>query len=117
MDAILSSGASGDEENGGFYTFGGEWSAQSNTGIKWVTSFTDKETSNVSRLKHLRISNDQNLLVYEVWTLDTYQYTCFMLCDDDGTVLKEKQLEMNLRVQKSDDMILLDGKAVIVRGY
>jgi len=27
MDAILSSGASGDEENGGFYTFGGEWSA------------------------------------------------------------------------------------------
>jgi len=40
-----------------------------------------------------------------------------MLCDDDGGILKEKELEMDLRLQKSDDMILLDGKAVIVRGY
>ena len=61
-ESILSAG---EEERGGFYTFGGTWSEQVNKGITFLTSYTDvKET--VSRPKTAKLENGI-VLLWEIW--------------------------------------------------
>lgn len=61
-ESILSAG---EEERGGFYTFGGTWSEQLNRGITFLTSYTDVSES-VSRPKTAKLENSI-VLLWEVW--------------------------------------------------
>ena len=50
--AVMSKGPA---ETGGFYTFGGTWSAQANEGIEWLTANTDDMGRNIARVKTARL--------------------------------------------------------------
>lgn len=56
-------------ESGGFYSFGGQWTAQRNVGVNWITKHDDVENLNVTRLKACKL-NKETILIYEQWTKD-----------------------------------------------
>ena len=114
QDEILSDGP---VEKGGFYTFNGAWTSLEHEGIEWLTDFPDL-SSNVSRLKTAKISEDKIFLMFEVWTPDQYRYTSFMYTDGNGKPLgPHKNLCYPLRLEKADDMVVgQDGKISIYSG-
>ncbi|HNM06399.1 MAG TPA: hypothetical protein PKK05_25995, partial [Leptospiraceae bacterium] len=71
-DAVISSG---EDEKGGFYSFGGTFSEQENKGIKWLTGYSNPEKENVSRAKTAELKDGSVLAVWEVWTKNSYVRT------------------------------------------
>ncbi|CAE7430262.1 nup98 [Symbiodinium natans] len=111
-DAVLSPGA---EETGGFYTFGGGWSTQTNRGISFLTSKTDVAES-VSRLKTAELGG-AILLIWEVWSRTAYNRSECMIVDTDGAVLQsETLLTYPLQLPFADDVMVIDGKMVAYVG-
>ena len=106
--------SSGPVEKGGFYTFGGGWSAQENQGVVWLTNHKTVQR-NVCRPKTARLQKDAILLVYEIWTGTTYVQTEYMVVDDSGRGVQAKTVldgAHHLRVAPTDDLVVVDGLAV-----
>lgn len=78
---VLSKGST---ETGEYYDFAGGYHRQENKGIKWITNFSDVQTS-VSRMKTARLEDGRILLYWEVWGPETYQYSQMSVLSDDGT--------------------------------
>ncbi|MEY3220334.1 MAG: hypothetical protein RIT27_1691 [Pseudomonadota bacterium] len=113
-DLVLTSGIS---EEGGFYTFQGDWSKQRNKGVVWLTHYQNKETENVSRLKTLSLGNGNVLLLWEKWTPDAYVNTYVMLITENGTVLSEPlELGTMVRLNRRDDARIIGNKVYLVAG-
>ncbi len=73
-------------ETGGFYTFNGDWAAQRNTGVVWLTNYKDPKLSNASRVKAIGVSGGI-LILWEEWTPSSYRTTHGMKVDVFGKVL------------------------------
>ncbi len=77
----------GKAESGGFFTFGGTWSAQNNYGVVWLTDYRSKDRENASRLKAVGLPDGSVLLLWEKWTPTAYVSTCLLRVDQYGKKL------------------------------
>ena len=82
--SVLSQGPT---EKGGFYNFGGGWSAQQNKGINWITKYKSMD-ENASRLKVTKLSNGQILVLFEIWTGTEFVSSNIMTLDHDGKITR-----------------------------
>jgi len=104
---ILSDGPT---ETGGYYTFNGDFYEQEHAGIQWLTDFDDFDT-NVSRLKQISISDDKHFLIWEIWNMEAYQYTSWMIVDTSGSVAEKGDIRnicYPLRLHKADDPVRIE---------
>lgn len=108
---------------GGYYDLHGNWVAQSNNGIIWLTNFgrdesrtegfrqqyedgTNDLSENVSRLKHARLDDNKIILVYEIWNQTDYQYSAYMVINDKGEkVIGHTQICYPLRLHRTGDIM------------
>ncbi|CAK9013953.1 Nuclear pore complex protein Nup98-Nup96 [Durusdinium trenchii] len=103
----------GEEEIGGFYTFGGSFSEQTNRGISFLTSYTDLSQS-VSRLKTAAI-NGQIVLLWEIWSSSSYNRTEFMVIDTKGQIQGSwplTSLSFPFELPFADDVVVKNGRVV-----
>jgi len=113
-DIVLTSGIT---ETGGFYTFGGSWTEQRNTGVVWLTDYKDKNQENVSRLKIVKLNDSSMLLLWEKWTPDTYVNTYAMKIDGSGKKLTEPiELGNHVRLNRRDDLWVIGNVLYLIVG-
>ena len=81
-------------ETGQYFDFGGGLNHQENVGILWLTVYgsppiegSSDVSENVSRIKAVHLGKDQNLVVFEVWSSQTYLRTMLMLISDAGVIV------------------------------
>ncbi len=113
-DAVISSG---EDEKGGFYSFGGTFSEQENKGIKWLTNFSSPEKENVTRAKTAELTDGSILAVWEVWTKSGYVRTeMSRIHPAKQSSSKPVSLGSILRLGWRDDPAVKNGKVYIVSG-
>jgi hypothetical protein len=104
-------------ETGGFYTYGGSWSEQRNTGIVWLTHYQKKEEENASRLKTVKLKNGQILLLWEKWTADHYVNTYAMVISENGQKqVAPVELGTHVRHNRRDDVWVRDNQMYLIAG-
>jgi len=64
LSKIVSSGIT---EDGIMYSFGGSPKNMHNEGLIWLTNYKDKDNENASRLKTLKLSNGNILLMWDIY--------------------------------------------------
>jgi hypothetical protein len=103
-------------ETGGFYTFGGGWSALANAGVVWLTDYQSMD-ENASRLKTSLLGDGSLLLLWETWTATKYITTRAMTVDPRGTVIHEEiDLGTRVRLQRRDDPMVVGDMIYLVTG-
>ncbi len=108
---------SGLTETGGFYTFGGSWSDQRNTGVVWLTNYQDKAQENVSRLKTVKLSDGNLLLLWEKWTPYQYVNSYAMKVSETGQKLAGPvELGSQVRFNRRDDAWVLGNQVYWIAG-
>ncbi|MDF1546981.1 MAG: hypothetical protein P1P88_04120 [Bacteroidales bacterium] len=117
-DIILSKGIS---ESGGFYTFGGRWSEQRNTGVQWLTSYRDKSIASAANLKAAKLSDGNILLIWEKYAIDGYNYkylsTYTMKIDKDGKDLSGAiDIGNHVRLNRRDEPLVIGNKVILASG-
>jgi len=111
---VLSQGIT---ETGGYYTFGGKWSPQLNSGIIWLTNYQHKNQENVSRLKTVKLPDGNLLLLWEKWSADSYVNTYGMKITERGVKLTEPiALGPEVRLDRRDDPLVSGNKVYWVGG-
>ncbi len=104
-------------ETGGYYTFGGKWSPQMNSGIIWLTNYQNKEQENSSRLKSAQLPDGNILLLWEKWTAASYVNTYGMKVTPRGVKLTEPlELGPEVRLDRRDDPLVSGNKVYLVAG-
>lgn len=112
-DLIATQGGSS-AETGEFYSFDGIQQDQRVTGIRWLTSYTDKATENASRIR-LRDRADGNFLVmWEKWQPSSYVSTHAMVIDANGTVVTQDTEVSGVRLNRRDDLIRIGNRTYAV---
>ncbi len=107
----------GPEEKGGFYDFGGGWQPQRNYAPRWITDYRDPNTSNVSRVKMVRLADGSLLLAWERWSQDTWQDTLVQVLDSEGrTLAGPVYLGAQLRLHRRDDPFVQGNTVWFVAG-
>jgi len=107
----------GNTETGGYYTFGGKFAKQRNTGVVWLTNYNDKNQNNVSRLKTVKLADNNLLLLWEIWTPNSYVNTYAMKISPSGKKLSEiVELGTQVRLNRRDDILVIDNKVYFVAG-
>jgi hypothetical protein len=110
----------GPPEEGGFYTFGGVWAPQRNTGVRWLTRGRDLESENATRLKGAQLATDRILLVWERWSRTTYLDTRFMVVDHLGTVIVPETSmgaqAAGARLHRSNDVAVVGDRMISFAG-
>lgn len=117
-DIILSKGIS---ESGGFYTFGGRWSEQRNTGVQWLTSYRDKGSASAANLKAAKLSDGNILLIWEKYAIDGYNYkylsTYAMKIDKNGRDLSGAiDVGNHVRLNRRDEPLVIGNKVILALG-
>ena len=117
-DLVRSRGVS---ETGGFYTFGGRFAKQRNTGIVWLTKYRDKSQSSARHLKVAHLKNGHVLLVWEKVSKKgyrkQYQGTYAMQIDANGRVVtKPTSLGNYVRLSRRDDLLVVGNQVLIPAG-
>ena len=78
----------GPTTTGGYYDFHGNWNAQQNKGVNWLTDFTSIE-ENVSRLRAIKLSDGETILVlYEIWTGKKFVSSQLMTLDQNARITR-----------------------------
>lgn len=107
----------GRTETGGFYTFGGRWSPQRNTGVVWLTGYADKTRANVSRLKVAGLKDGNLLVLWEKWTPTHYVSTHAMKVSGSGKRLsKVVDLGSTVRLSRRGDVLVRGNDVYVVAG-
>jgi len=117
-DLVLSRGKS---ETGGFYTFGGRFSKQRNTGVVWLTKYRDKLRESARHLKVAPLNNGHILLVWEKVSKKgyrkEYQGTYAMQINADGRVITPPTALGNyVRLSRRDDLLVVGNQVLIPAG-
>ena len=56
-------------------------------------------------------------MVYECWTEDTYLYSAFAICNDEGKlIVAETKVDYPFKLHKADDIFVIDEKAIFISG-
>lgn len=101
---------------GGYFSFGGKWLVQRNTGVLWHTTYADK-TDNASRIKTVGLPDGRVAVLWERWDAKSYEETFGMLLNANGTAAgKPFSLGTKLRLGRRDDIFIHDDKLVVVSG-
>ncbi len=117
-DIILSKGIT---ETGGFYTFGGHWAKQRNTGVIWLTNYKNKKVESAYHLKAVKLKNDSILLVWQTQAKEKYKgrykSTYALKIDANGKKLSPIiKLGSHLRLNRRDEMLVIGNKVFIISG-
>lgn len=106
----------GPAESGGFYTFGGDWSAQRNTGVVWLTQYRTPDT-NASHIRLAKLADGNALVLWETWTRSAYVTTYGMKLDPLGKVLTPAvNLGATVRLGHRDDVLVRGNDVYVVTG-
>ncbi len=101
---------------GGYYSFGGKWLSQRNSGVAWHTDYTNKN-DNCSRVKIANLLADGVAVLWERWTAKSYVETHAMILGGDGSVMaKPQSLGKKLRLGRREDPFVSKQRAVVVSG-
>ncbi|MBK8397738.1 MAG: hypothetical protein IPL26_21195 [Leptospiraceae bacterium] len=99
-----------------YYDYGGGKNFQKRTGVVWLTNYSDLKKENVARPKLVKINDDKFVAIWEKWTDKTYVNTCYLVFNKKGKILVSPKDLGNFRLNRGDDAIEWDGKAVWVTG-
>jgi len=114
-DAIMLT--KGRTDTGGFYTFGGRWSPQRNTGVVWLTGYTNKTKANASRLKVAGLHDGNLLVLWETWTPRHYVSTHAMKVSPSGRRLGPVvDLGSTVRLSRRGDVLVRGNDVYVVAG-
>lgn len=113
-DLVLSKGIT---EKGGFYTFGGWWSEQQNTGVVWLTNYKDRNKENVRNIKAIATQSEDIIIFWEKWSSRNYVNTYALKIDKNGNKKSEiLELGEHVRLSRRDDPLYLNDKLYIANG-
>ena len=96
-----------------------------NPGIVWFTNYSDKSLENVEKPKLVKISTNKFIAIWEKWKATNtsitgmssdYVSTFAMLIDEYGNILEAAKDIGQVRLQRGDDVVELNGKAAWIRG-
>ena len=105
-----------EEGNCGFYTFGGVWREQHNSGLIWTTNYQDKNKENASHLKAVKLDEQTILLLWETWSPSSYVETYAMKVSSTGQQLSVPvSLGESVRLHRRDDPIVIDNKVTFLQ--
>ncbi len=117
-DMVLSKGIT---EQAGFYSFGGSWYDQRNSGVQWLTGLRDKAKGNIVNLKSAKLQDNSILLVWEQHSVSSYNSnyisTYAMKIDGNGKKISEPvEIGSHVRLNKRDDLLVVGSKVIMVSG-
>jgi len=68
-------------------------------------------------LKNFKLNDKLILLLFEVWDTKCYQYTAYMIVDNDGNIVVDTQkIEYPLRIHNRDVSVVKGENVLIVCG-
>jgi len=71
----------------------------------------------VTRLKNFKLNDKHIILLFEVWDTSTYQYTAYMIVDNDGNIVVDTQkIEYPIRIHNRDVSVIKGEHILIVCG-
>ncbi len=110
----------GINENGGFFSFGGDWTKQKNIGVNWLTDYKSREKENVRNIKIQKLPNE-NILI--LWLVTDGNYTSestvtmLMSIDKNGKIIQSPILILDdIDLNRRDEIILIDNTIFSVQG-
>lgn len=117
-DMVLSKGLS---ETGGFYTFGGRYATQRNTGVQWLTNYKNRSTETAAHLKAVRLKDGHILLMWEKMAKEGYSQKYIssyaLKIDKNGRKVSEiVEMGNHVHLTRRDEPILLENKVIIAGG-
>lgn len=113
-DIFLSKGIN---ETGGFYTFGGWWCEQKNTGLVWITKYTDYTSETAKHLKSVKIRDGEILFLWEKWAGNKYTETLALITNENGEPIGNiVALGNQLRLDRRNDILVKENQVIIVNG-
>lgn len=105
----------GGKESGGFFDFGGGWNEISHEGIVQLSKLAP-ENEHACRLKNFKLNDKNILLLFEVWD-SSYNYTAYMIVDNDGNIVVETtKIEYPMRLFNRDVVVIKGEEILIVCG-
>jgi hypothetical protein len=111
---VLSPGA---VEEGTFKDYSGKWQTQKNQGIVWLTSYSDKNLENASRVKVAPLADGNILVLWEKWTPTGYVNTYAMKVSPRGEKLTEAiELGTQVRLGRREDALVIGDKVLLFAG-
>jgi PKD repeat protein len=84
--------------------------------LRWITHYLDENTENAERIKLEKVGPDRFVVLWEKWTSDTYVETYGTVIDELGNVLVPEKALNKARLNRGDDIFLLDNKAAWIEG-
>ena len=113
-DIFLSKGIN---ETGGFYTFGGRWCEQKNTGLVWITKYTDYTSETAKHLKSAKIRDGEILFLWEKWAGNEYTEALALKTNENGEPIGNiVALGNQLRLDRRNDILVKENQVIIVNG-
>ena len=113
-DAILTKAPS---ETGGFFSFGGTWTAQRNTGVIWLTRYNDPAKQNAAHIRAVPLPDGNILVLWEQWTRTAYLTTFGAKITPTGRLLTPAtDLGPTLRISARDDLLVDGANIYIITG-
>ncbi len=119
-DLVVSHHESSITESGGIYAFNCSWNPQRNTGLRWLTAYTDADGEHASRLKSAPLSSGSILMMWELWSRSEFRDVRFTIVDTLGNpIVAETSIgDRAMRLSRTDDplahgerVLLLNGRA------
>lgn len=119
-DQVLSGGTGSITEEGYFYNFNGGHEPQRNSGLRWITHYTDLEEQNASRVKAVRYGDNAALVLWEVWSPTEFAGTYFAVIDKSGNVITSATEVSSaggaVRLSRVDAPLVSGNRAYLFRG-
>lgn len=113
-DIFLSRGIS---ETGGFYTFGGWWSEQKNTGLVWLTKYANPAQETAKNMKTIKLNDGNLLFLWEKWSENNYKKTLALKTSQDGKPIGNiVELGSQVRLDRRDDLLVKGNQVIIMSG-
>ena len=110
-DIMLSRGIT---EQSGFYTFGGKWAEQQNTGLVWLTNYKKPDHNDIVNVKAGKISEGKILVLWEELHTSNKSGTYAMCINENGQIISGRQFLGNaISLTRRNDILVIDSKAYI----
>jgi hypothetical protein len=113
-DLVLTKGI---VESGGFYSFGGGWSEQRNSGIVWLTNYRDAATESATHIRAAGMDDGSILVMWEKMAGTTYLGSYAARFDSSGNALTAPfELGNQVRFHRRDNPLVIGNRVYIASG-
>ncbi|MCB1143986.1 MAG: hypothetical protein H7A24_09815 [Leptospiraceae bacterium] len=99
-----------------FYDYGGGKNYQQRVGVVWLTDYSDSSKENVARPKLVKLGMNKFMALWEKWSANSYEGTYYTVFNSHGDIIKKKSHLGNYRINRGDEIIEWNGKALWVTG-